>query len=128
MYIMYKFYLVIHYINLYRCGIALDPNLIPVHDEVYSNGGVEQPLLFINSELGYQWKDNLMNITKLLKPTYHTSGIPYTITCTLCFFLFGFFHSKLLATMIFFHTTFIVDYILFLFVCYRRNQYSSHHT
>ncbi len=50
-----------------RCGIALDSNMIPVHEEVYKNG-IDQPVLFINSELGYQWKENLHSIVRLLKP------------------------------------------------------------
>ena len=41
--------------------------MIPVHEEVYRDG-VDQPLLFINSELGYQWQENIHNITRLLKP------------------------------------------------------------
>ena len=41
--------------------------MIPVHEEVYRDG-VDQPLLFINSELGYQWQENITDIMKLVKP------------------------------------------------------------
>lgn len=63
-------------VHVCRCGVALDPNLIPVHDEVYENG-IDQPLMTINSEIGYQWKDNVDNIKRLLKNTTEGS---YTVT------------------------------------------------
>lgn len=69
--IIYNFYFInisFSCISLCRCGIALDPNMIPVHDEVYVEG-FDQPLLFINSELRYQWKENIENLERLLKPT-----------------------------------------------------------
>lgn len=65
--------------------------MIPVHDEVYSEG-FDQPLLFINSELGYQWQDNVDNIMKLVKTTdqkgytllhLHVQQIEYVFFCAL---------------------------------------------
>ena len=41
--------------------------MIPVHDEVYESG-LDQPVLFVNSELGYQWQTNINNIVRLTKP------------------------------------------------------------
>lgn len=47
-----------------RCGISLDPWMLPVGDDVYQNS-VQQPLLIINSEK-FQWADNILKMKKLI--------------------------------------------------------------
>ena len=68
----------------YRCGIALDSNLIPVHDEVYREG-FDQPVLFINSQLGYQWKENMYNMSRLLRPVHKPGRCVYFYTQIILF-------------------------------------------
>ncbi|XP_065487254.1 platelet-activating factor acetylhydrolase isoform X1 [Caloenas nicobarica] len=51
-------------IRFSRCGISLDPWMLPVGDDVYQNS-VQQPLLIINSEK-FQWADNVLKMKKLI--------------------------------------------------------------
>lgn len=47
-----------------RCGISLDPWMLPVGDDIYQNR-VQQPLLIINSEK-FQWASNILKMNKLI--------------------------------------------------------------
>ena len=51
---------------LYRCGIALDTWMLPIHRDLYETG-IQQPLLFINSH-DFQWVENVQQMMKLSKP------------------------------------------------------------
>ncbi|NXW94865.1 PAFA acetylhydrolase, partial [Alopecoenas beccarii] len=48
----------------FRCGISLDPWMLPVGDDIYQDG-VQQPLLIINSEK-FQWASNILKMKKLI--------------------------------------------------------------
>ncbi|XP_066108184.1 platelet-activating factor acetylhydrolase-like [Saccopteryx bilineata] len=49
----------------FRCGIALDPWMLPLDDDVYSN--FSQPLFFINSE-HFQFPENIIKMKKYYLP------------------------------------------------------------
>ena len=51
----------------FKCGIALDPWMMPVSEEVFANG-ICQPLIFINSSGPYQTSDAIQRMMKLVKP------------------------------------------------------------
>ena len=52
-------------VPLYRCGIAMDCWMVPIHRDLY-NVGIQQPLLFINS-YDFQWVENVQRMMKLSK-------------------------------------------------------------
>ena len=51
----------------FKCGIALDPWMMPVSEEVFTNG-IHQPLIFINSSGPFQTPDAIQRMMKLVKP------------------------------------------------------------
>ena len=52
--------------SLFRCGIALDCWMLPIHRDLRATG-VKQPLLFINS-WDFQWKENILQMMELTTP------------------------------------------------------------
>ena len=51
-----------------KCGITLDPWMMPVSEEVFTNG-ICQPLIFIYSIDPYQTSDAIQQMMKLVKPS-----------------------------------------------------------
>ena len=61
-------------VSTFKCGIAMDPWMIPLPEELFTNG-LKQPILFINSALYYQTPQTVSRILKLLKPPNEATGI-----------------------------------------------------
>ena len=60
--------------STFKCGIAMDPWMMPLPEELLTNG-LKQPVLFINSALYYQTPQTVSRILKLLKPPDEATGI-----------------------------------------------------
>ena len=58
----------------FKCGIAMDPWMIPLPEELFRDG-IKQPLLFINSALYYQRPETVGRILKLVRPPDEKTGI-----------------------------------------------------
>lgn len=60
--------------GIFKCGIALDPWMMPLSEELFQED-IKQPLLFINSAHFYQTPESVKRIMTLVKPPNKETGI-----------------------------------------------------